>query len=313
MKQKKSPKQKTFFKSFINNRALFERRNNTILIPILILFLIVALLAVPTYFISRSVKSDALVKNFPGIEEPMTELLTSSLDCTVKKGILVCSEESPSLNIVVGDNIKYTVVANEKALALDTEIVYNAPPKDTDNLIILYNQTIRIRYAERDYVNETVKVYEILGDYSDFEGFSLKEISDKINNNPETAKSEVKKFILTAYKSTLDTQLFVNLISSVISYLLLVLVTCIVLKGSYLFKLKKGFKFIECFKISLTSALPAVVISLTFSLFIGFSSFPTIFGFIFVGRILFIYFKYILTNKIFKELYVQTEEERFNV
>jgi len=309
MKENKFFNKQTFFKSLINNKVLFERRKNSILFPIIILVLIVSLLSVPTFFMSRSVNADSLMKNFPKIEKPVETILTSDLDCVVKNGTFSCSEETPSLNMVVGDDIKYTVIVNQKTIALDTTIVYNTP-KDTDNLIVLFSQTIRIRYSQRNHVDEKVDVYEIIGDYSSFEGLNLREIGNKIANNPDSISKEVKNFIVTAYRSTLDTQLLVNISSSLVSYLLLVFVTCIILKGT--FKLKKGFKIIDCFKISLTSALSPLLITLFLSLFLGYGVFATIFGFLFVGRILFIYFKYIFIKSIFTELYAETKEERYN-
>jgi hypothetical protein len=313
MEKKKYTNTQTFFKSFINNRALFERRKNSILFPIIILILIISLLSVPSYISSNSVNGKTLMKSFPQIEEPMKAILTSSLDCTVEKGILKCSEDSPTLNTVISsDDIKYTVIVNQKSIALDTELSYSNK-KDTDNLIILYSQTIRIRYSQRDHVNEKIKIYEIIGDYSTFEGFSIKKVSQKISDNPNLAKTEVENFILNTYKSTLDTQLMVNIASSITSFLLLVVVACAILKLPYLFRRKKGFKFVECFKIALTSALPSIFISLLSVPVFGFNMFAVIFGFLFVARITFIYFKYLFTNAIFKELYAQDKEERFNV
>lgn len=312
MEETKLTNTQTLFKSFINNKILFERRKNSILYPIIILVIIIFLLSVPSYFMSKSIEGNKLMKNFPKVEEPIKTILTSSLDCSVKNGILSCSDETPVLNSVIGEDIKYTVIVNQKAIALDTEIVYSTP-KVTDNLIILYSQTIRIRYSQRDHVNQKVITNEIIGDYSTLENFNLKEISQRIENNPDSASKEVENFITKVYNSTLDTQLIVNLSSSIVSFMMLVIVTCIILKGSYLFKIKKGFKFSECFKISLTSALPCIVLSLFASLLFGFSSFASIFGLIFVCRILFIYFKYIFNNKIFKEIYEKEKDERFNV
>ena len=282
--------------------------------PFIILLCIILLLALPQYLAVKSVDKGTLVKNFPQIEKPMSEIFTSSLDCSVTDGVLECADNVPALNKVVeGENgIKYTIIVNQKTIALDTAVSLENP-KDTDNIIVLYSQTVRIRYINRDYVNEKVDSYEIVGDYSKLEGFSLKQIAQKLENNPDSLKNEIDDFIINIYRSTFKTQLILNLSSSIISFLLLVLVACIVLKSTFLFKLKKGFKFSECFKISLTSAAPSIAICLLFSLLFGFSSFASIFGFLFVSRILFIYFKYILNNKIFKELYEQDKDERFNV
>ena len=312
MEEKKLTNTQTFFKSFINNRVLFERRKNSIWFPIIILMLIVVLLSVPSYIVSRAVKGDSLMRNFPEVQLPLEKLLTSSLDCRVKDGILTCEDDAPALNIVIGDEVKYTVIANQKSIALDTQVSQTSR-KDTDNLIIVYNQTIRIRYTQRDLVSQTVSYYEIVGDYSTLEGFDFKKTGERLANDPNLISIESENFILQAYRSTLDTKLLIDIVNSLLSFLLLTLVTCIVIKSPYVFKRKKGFKFSECFKISLTSTLPCIILSLLLSFVFGFNTFPTILGFLYVLRIMYIYFKYIFTNKIFKEIYSQDNEERFNV
>lgn len=312
MKGNKLNQFKLYFKSFINNRVLFDFRKKTILIPILIFFLMIFLLSVPSYLSAKSIKGNDLMRNFPKIEKPIERLLTSSLDCTVKNGILTCAEDSLTINEVIGEenDIKYTVIANEKTIALDTDVVYDNP-KNWDNMIFLYTQTIRIRYVHRDHVNKSVNVYEIIGDYSEFENFSFKEIADKIANNPEILQSEIQNFVITTYKSTLDTRLLVQISSSILSFSLLALVSCIIIKGKL--RLKKGFKLTDSFKISMISSLPSIVISIPLALMYGVNMAASIFGFIFVGRIIFIYFKYIANNKIFKELYELEKNERYNI
>lgn len=312
MEQKKLKNVKAFFKSFINNRVLFERRKNTIWIPLAILILIISILGIPPYLVSKGIKQENLVKNFPKVEEPFNALFTSSMDCSVRQGVFTCEEGTPAFNMVVGDQIKYTIIANQQKIALDTTVSYNAP-KNTDNLIFLYNQTVRIRYIERDHVNQTVKTYEIIGDYSTLEGFSLEKINQELTNNPESLKTITSNFIYDIYSSTLETQLLLSIASSIVSFIALALVTCLIIKSPTLFKRRKGFTFKECFKISLTSAAPIVLICLLLSLIMGFGTFATIFGLLFVIRILFIYFKYLFSGKIYKEIYAQENDERFNI
>lgn len=313
MESKFSANTKSLLKSFISNKELFKRRKNSIILPLIFLLATIVSLCLPSYFISNNMKSDDITKNFPSVTEPMKEILTSSLNCTVKDATLVCDKNSyiePKL--IEGENgINYTIIVNQQSIALNTSVdeqKYN----ETDNLIIFFTKYIRIRYVARDYVNP-IQVNEILGDYTNFEGLNLAELSNELLSNPEEADSKVNDFILKTYTSTLDTQLFVNLTSAFISFLLLVIVTCIMLEGQFLFKRKKGFKFSECLKISLTTTLPALIISALIYLVSGIS-FGTTFGLIYMARIVFIYFKYIFPREnIFKQIYQETGEERFNV
>lgn len=302
---------KSLFKSTINTQELFGRRKNSFIIPLFIYLLILSLLCVPAYLFSINTKSENIVKKFPQIQEPLEKLLTSSLNCSVKNASLVCDESADTINMLVGEEIKYTVIANQDSIALDTTVENKS--KDTDNLIILFKNIIRIRYIEHDYANEKIITYEVIGDYSEFEGYDFKQISEKLTSNPTLIESEVNSFVHKAYLSTLDTQLITNLANAFISFTLLLLVTCIILKGPFLFKFKKGLKFTECIKISLTATLPALVISLLLYLLFG-TDFASILGLLYVIRIMYIYFRYVLPkNNIFKEIYVQTQEERFNV
>ena len=312
-KQKFKSNIKTLAKSTYSNKALFERRKNSFIVPIIIFLLVIFMLCVPSYILARKVKSSNVIKNFPEIYAPMESLLTRDLDCHVSNKLLVCDENAEKVNILVGDSIKYTVIANNPTISIDTNVVYENP-KDTDNIILLLSKYIKIRYSQRDYVNGKVNTYEIIGDYSDFEGYDFKEISQRIANDPSILNTEIENFVHTTYLSTLDTKLLVNISSLLVSFLILVLVTSLILKGPYLFKRKKGFKFSECLKISLTSSLPALILGMLIYFLTG-MDFANAFGIIFMVRIVFIYFKYIFStkNNIYKFLYAETKEERFNV
>lgn len=312
-KQKFKSNIKTLAKSTYSNKALFERRKNSFIVPIIIFLLVIFMLCVPSYILARKVKSSNVIKNFPEIYAPMESLLTRDLDCHVSNKLLVCDENAEKVHILVGDSIKYTVIANNPTISIDTNVVYENP-KDTDNIILLLSKYIKIRYSQRDYVNGKVNTYEIIGDYSDFEGYDFKEISQRIANDPSILNTEIENFVHTTYLSTLDTKLLVNISSLLVSFLILVLVTSLILKGPYLFKRKKGFKFSECLKISLTSSLPALILGMLIYFLTG-MDFANAFGIIFMVRIVFIYFKYIFStkNNIYKFLYAETKEERFNV
>jgi len=313
MKEKFKNNLNSLFKSTINNRTLFERRKNSFIAPLIIFILAIFMMSVPSYLFSINVSKDKVIKNFPDINEPISELLTSSLDCRVINSKLVCSETAEQINLVIGEKTKYTVIANQSTISTDTTVTYNNP-KDTDNLVILLSQYIKIRYCVRDHINQKVNTYEIIGDYSKFEGFDFKEIAQTLSSSPELIDAESSNFVYNAYLSTLDTKLIVNISSALTSFLLFVIVASIILKGTTLFKRRKGFKFSECLKISITSSLPALILGTVFYFLIGID-FAMSYGFIYLIRIVFIYVKYILStkNNIYVELYNETNEERFKI
>lgn len=313
MKKKFSENIKSLLKSFINNKELFERRKYSLLIPFIFLVISITALSLPSYILAKNIKSESIIKEFPSVTEPMKVLLTSDLKCKVENAALVCDENSSPINMIIeGENgIKYTVIANQKSFATDTTVDPNKA-KDTDNLIIFLNKYIRIRYVVRDYVNET-KVNEILGDYTNFEGMDFLKLSKQLKEDIDGANEKVNDFILDTYKSTLETKLYVNTIDYLVSFSLLVIITCIILKGQFLFKFKKGFRFTDCLKISLTTTLPALILGTLIFLMSG-VDLGTTFGFIFIARIMFIYFKYIFPkNNILRQIYLETKDERYNI
>lgn len=313
MKEKIKSDFTTLFKSIFDTKVLFERRKKSFLFPCIIFILAVFMMIFPQYISSRRLNEDSIIKKFPQISAPMEKLLTSSLDCKVENSSLVCAEDAIEINTVVGDEIKYTIIANQKAFTTNTEAVYSTP-KETDNIIILLSNYIKIRYCERDHVNEKLITYEIIGDYSELENYNFKEISHKLNSGSISATDEIKRFVASAYYSTLDTQLIVNFSSSLLSLLIFVLISSLIIKWPTIFKKKKGFTYSECLKISLTASFTALIFGTILHLFGGIEFFLS-FALIYMIRILYIYFKYIYNSKnsIFIELYSQTKEERFKI
>jgi len=191
------------------------------------------MVTVPSYLSSNKLSSEKVMKNFPYIEEPMKKLLTYSLDCSVEDAQLICADDAIKINEPINvtqldENGDETVIATYYIMANNStikniDVEYNTPKK-TDNIILLLKNYIKIRYIVRDHVNEEIISYEIIGDYSEFEGYNFKEISEKLTSNPELADKEIIDFIYTTYLSTLDTQLLVNLSSSLLSFLFFVLI-----------------------------------------------------------------------------------------
>lgn len=313
MKNKIKENFKSIFKSSVNTDILIERRKKSWLVPLIILLLSVIMMIVPSYISSLVIEKNTLLSNFPNIEEAYSAIVNSGLDCKVNDGLLKCEENDPVLNVIVGDKIKYTVIVNQKDSIGDTSVSFENQ-KYTDNIVILFEKYIKIRYVQRDYVSESVSKYEIIGDYSKLENFSFTDVSTKINEDSSILKEETANFINCAYKSTLSTGLYASFIAYVIPFLLFFFITSFMLYSPTLFKRKKGFTFSECMKISLTSSIPALVISTL--LYVLFKvNIPMILGLIYLIRIVYIYVKYFMSNKnnIYKQLYANTGEERFNL
>ena len=303
---------KSLFKSAIHTNDLIERRNKSWFAPIIILILSTLLMLLPNYISSTNIKKDALMGNFPGIDKAYDAIINSSLDCKVVDGSLSCSGEQTTFIDEAGEDIIYTVAIKPGTQLGDTSVNFNND-KLTDNLVVLYDNYIKIRYIQRDYVKEKIQNYEIIGNYSKLEGFNLKEIANRIKENPDSLKNETADFVSSAYKSTLNVGLYASFIAYVIPFFLFVLITSFMLISPTLLKRKKGLKFGECMKISITSSLPAIFISAFAYLLLG-MNIPMVLGVVYLVRISYIYIKYFMSNKnnIYKTLYSTTGEERFN-
>lgn len=304
---------KSLFKCCISNKELFERRKNSIFFPLLILVFILCIMTIPPYLKAKSTTGEEIMEKFPKVSVPMEELFSISLDCKIENSKLVCNENAQQINKLMGDEIKYTVIVNTGTNTTPIEVKYEEP-KDTDNLILLLSNNVKIRYCQRDYVNKKIITYEIIGGYSQLNGFDFTEVSENIKQNPDIAKQEIESFFKNIYLSTLINDGFTSaLANSIASFSIFLLTTALIIKLPTLFKKSKGFRFGECIKISLTSSLPALLIATVFSLITPFD-FSSTFSMIYIIRILYIYFRYMSSksNNIFKTLYLETKEERFN-
>ena len=123
MKEKIKTNFTSLFKSMFDNKILFERRNNSLFFPFLILILAISMMVLPPFILSKNLDEEEITTKFPQISAPIEKLLTSSLDCTVTNGSLVCSEDAAEINTVVGEDIKYTVIANPKSFATSGKIL----------------------------------------------------------------------------------------------------------------------------------------------------------------------------------------------
>lgn len=312
MKNKLKENCKSLFKSCIDTKTLFERRKNSFIIPIVIFVLSVATMCVPSFVRSLMVDSKDIYKQFPDIKVPLETLLTSDLNCKIENKNFTCENLNQDM-IVVGDKIKYTIFINYDNSAIDASVDLKNP-KDSDNYILLLKNYIKIRYVERDFINEKVNKNEFIGDYSKLEGYDLKEVSNDIKQDPSILESEMSDFVMKAYKSTLSSNFKVSLYYAFLPYFIFVLITAFMLKSPSLFKRKKGFKFSECLKISLTSSLPALIIGFFATLLFNINA-SLVIGLIYMVRVSYIYIRYMFSNKnnIFDELYKTTGEERFKL
>ena len=129
-------------------------------------------MTIPPYIKAKSVTGDEIIKNFPKVDEAFSELFTISLDCRINDSKLTCSESTEEINRPMGNEIKYRVIVNTGTDTTPIDVSYENP-QETDNLILMLSNNIKIRYCERDHVNKKLRVYEIIGSYTELNGFDF--------------------------------------------------------------------------------------------------------------------------------------------
>lgn len=314
MKNKILTNIKSLFTSCVNSKELFEWRKKSFIFHFIVLILILCAMTIPQYTKAKSVTGEEVMQSFPDVEEAFSELFTISLDCKVTDSKLVCSDTAEEINRIMGTSTEYTVIVNTGTYTTPIDVTYETP-LPTDNLILLLENNIKVRYCERDKVNKKIKVYEIIGGYTELNGFDFTEMTKSLNENPDSLNQEITSFMQKIYLSTIESEGFSkSLSSSVVSFGLFLLTTALILRFPTLFKRSKGFKFGECIKISLISAFPLLFIAAIFSLILT-ADFSFIFMLLYVIRILYIYIRYLSSKQhgIYNTLYKETKEERFNV
>lgn len=310
------------FKSLYKTMDLFKFCIHNWITPLLIFILICAVMVVPTINTYNSIKLEDITKNVSYLDKVVAHVLSNDVKCSINDSKLTCDEGYSYREVYEfknnnDDTIKYNIFINTSVSDIDFSVGSFGEHFDTDNYLIFFETTFTYRYAYHNPQTETVNEYKLYGFYDNLNGINLHDVyttSLQQEDSQAYLLSQGQNIIVEGYKAVASELILTTLVSNIGLYILFMLVVALLLKGNFLLKRKKGFKYSQALKIAIIGSLQSVLIALVLSLFN--MNFSDMFGLAICVRMLYIYIRYTGSKKNTKwieDLYELTKDERFNI
>lgn len=318
--------------STINTNYLFKFAIRHWITPLIAFIIVTACLIVPPYLRNNNKTGDQII-NQSGIlysDMALSYALSTDVKCKISNaGILECDEGYKYIEAHkefendYGKKIYYDIYINAKddITLLDEQEHFKVESYSDpgDNYIALYEESFIIRYVYRNSDTGNYSIFKVYGFYTELSGLNL---HDKFIEASTLEESEAKakfdnladEIIAKGYNAAYAEVQFIQLTSNLFSYLLLIGIASLLIKGNYLLNRKKGFKYTQCIKITIMSSCMALPVAFILSLFRF--DLVTMFGLIITFRTLYIWLRYTSSRKNtdwLKELYEYSKDERFNI
>lgn len=334
--QKKKEDIKKYLKdlglSTIHTKNLFRFGVRHWITPLIIFLITIACFIVPPYIKNNSQTGQEAI-NKTGVlyaDTALSHILSTDVKCKVNDSYkLECDEgykfieSHKEFENEYGKKIYYDLYVNapNEITALDENEHFKVSSFSDpgDNYIALYEETFIIRYVHRNDDTGSYYISKLYGFYNDLQGLNLHQKYDEINALSQEERSAkytelAHEIIVKGYQAANVEASFIQLTSNLFSYLLLLAVAALLVKGNYLLNTKKGLKYTQCIKITImmsTSALPiAIILNL-----LGFDLI-TLFGLILTCRALYVWLRYTASRKNImwlNDLYEYSHDSRFLV
>lgn len=327
--------------STIKTKNLFRFAHRHWITPLVTFIIITMLLVIPPYLRNTNMSGDEVVAT-TGVfysDQALSYALSTDVKCKVnEEASLVCEEGYKYVELkkefkdALGNPVYFDIFINAKddIDALDEQAYFQVKDfiDDGDNYIALYNNQFVMRYVIRDSYNKQLyRTMRLAGLYTGLEGLDLHlvyENASKLEAEQAEAKfnETADEIIATGFKAAQSEQHFISLSNNLLSYILLIAVSSLLIKGIYLFRRDKGLSFTQGIKIVVMSSLQAYPIALIISLLVGGLlqrlriDTMTIFGLIVTIRMLYIWLRYTSSKNNtawLDDLYEFSGNERFNV
>lgn len=321
----------------INTKNLFKFAVRHWITPLIAFILVTTCLVLPPYLQNTNKTGDEVITQSGVLysDVALSYALSTDVKCKISnKGQLECDEgykfvESHKEFLVDKDKGVKTyydiyINADEDITALDENEHFKVESYSDpgDNYIALYKNLFIIRYVYRtsdNAGNASYSIYKIYGAYTELVGLDLhakyNEASTLEQAAAQTKFDELADHIISkGYKAAYAEEQFAQLASNLFSYLLLIAIASLLIKGNYLLNRKKGFKYSQCIKITIMSSCMALPIATILNFFKF--DLVTMFGLIITFRTLYIWLRYTSSRKNtewLNELYEYSKDERFNI
>ena len=322
---KSESKMKIYFKdllfSLFKTKKLFKFAFYKWITPIVIFILVSTIIVLPSIISYNKLTITSINSNILYIDEVMAHVLDSDIKCSINEKGLTCEEgytfdEEYHFYNDNNDEIIYRIIINKDITDIDFKTGAFGEHFKTDNYLIFFPTTFSYRYTYHNPKTKTVEVSSGYGLYDELNGFDFAKVYQESLAKEDSQAyllNEGADFILKGYKAFAHETAFMGAVINIGLYLVFCLVIALLIKGNYLIRKGKGFKYRQALKIAIVASLQSALLALIVSL-LGFS-FMNMFGLLLVIRVLYIYFKYTGRNKTewLQEIYKETGDERFNV
>ena len=316
----------------VSTKHLFKFAVRHWITPLIAFIIVTACLIVPPYLRNNNKTGDEVISQSGVLYSDMalSYALSTDVKCKISAvGILECEEgykfieSHKEFENDFGKKIYYDIYINaaDDITLLDEQEHFKVESYSDpgDNYVALYNESFIIRYVHRNSDTGTYSIFKIYGFYKELTNLNLHDKFLEANALSENEKSTkfnelADDIIAKGYKAANAEIQFIQLTSNLFSYLLLIGIASLLIKGNYLLNRKKGFKYTQCVKITIMSSCVALPIAMILNLFKF--DLVTIFGLIITFRTLYIWLRYTSSRKNtdwLKELYEYSKDERFNI
>lgn len=316
--------------SLIHTKNLFKFGVKHWITPLIVFSIITTLIVIPPYLRNNFSTGDEVVANTQTLysDKVLAHALSQNVQCQIKEGKLSCAEGYKHVETYTFTNeqeksIKYNIYINaiEDVRILDEQEYFKLEKynKDGDNYIALFEDSYMIRFVSRSLYSSDYIVRNSFGFYTELEGYDFSKVyNDTKNLDKEQTdlklNQEADKIIELGYKAAHAEEQFIQLSSNLLSYLILIAIVAVLIKGTYLLNRRKGFTYSQCIKVTIMASMQSYLIALILRLF-GFDL-VVMFGLALTARTLYLWARYTSSRKNTKwldDLYKLTNNERFNI
>lgn len=326
--EKKNNKIKQYFKdlgsSIFDTNRLFKFATYSWITPLIVLILILTIMVTPSLVNYNTLKTESITSSVKHVDKVLAHTLKQDYKCSVSNQELNCQEKylpaSYTYTNEDGLEFKYNIYVNSDVTGIDFNIGTFEKPSPNENYLIFSKSAFKYRYVYRDPASKNVIEYQLESFYDNLEGLDFSKIKQNSLTYTDLAAQEnylleqSDYILLNGLKAMMKETILVSISANAIMFVMFILIVALLIKGNYLFKRQKGFKYSQGLKIALVASMQSLLIAIVLML-MGLD-FITSLGLALTARIIYIYVKYTGSNKNTKwmeDMYTLTNDERFKI
>jgi len=315
--------------SIVKTKNLFRFAIRHWITPLIVFIVVTLLLTIPQFINNATRTGDEVIQG-TGIlysDKVISHALSQDLKCKVENGKLKCDEGFSYVetyeftNEKTGKNVAYDIYVNaaDTINTRDDDGYFEVKDfaKEGDNYVAFYEESFIIRYVSRNSDTGDYLIYKMYGFYTQLESLDLSEVYSIYTQKAEAEKEEYLDYvsdsiIALGFDAATSERQFIELSSNLLSYIILLLIVALLIKGNFMLNRKKGLKYSQSFKIAIMASLQSCLIALALSLF-NFNI-VNVFGLALTIRTLYLWLRYTASRSNttwLNDLYEYSKDDRF--